>query len=139
MGSFSIIAMAGTKNDLLTASAFPPDVKWDQVVKVEIPDGSGFGEFPDTSGYDADDFADFESKMEDHQLYPYMTKCVDAVLDFTAKKADGLAKLNFRNIHSSIHGMKTGGKMFVVAGFVDYQPLRVDKRRPLSLIIGGGN
>jgi len=131
----SIIAMAGTRNDLLTASAFPPEVKWDQVVQVEIPDDHG--EFPDTSAYDREDFADFETKMEDDALFPYMTKCVDVVLNFTTKKADGLAKLNFRNIHGSMHGMKTGGKMFVVAGFVDYEPLRVGKGRPFSLIVGG--
>ena len=138
MGSLSIIALAGTTRDLETASPFPHEVKWDRVVKVEIPDDHG--EFPDTSAYESADFAEFESKMEDHQLFHYMTKCVDAVLDFTTKNADRLAKLNYRNIHCAMHGMKTGGQMFVVAGFVDYEPLMVGKGRPsLQMILGGGN
>lgn len=138
MGSMSIIAMAGTTRDLEMASQFPPEVKWDRVVKVEIPDDHG--EFPDVSGYESKDFQEFESKMEDGQLFPYMTKCVDAVVDFTTKNAARLEGLNFRNIHSAIHGMNTGGNIFVVAGFVDYEPLRVGKGRPsLGLILGGGN
>ena len=137
MGTMSVIALAGSKRDLDLATQFPPDVKWDKIVRVEVPDSSGYGEFPDTSAYEAADFADFESKMEDQALFPYMTKCVDAVLDFTVKASVRLETVGFRNIHSSISGMKTGGKMFVVAGFVDYQPLVIDKRRPLSLIDGG--
>ena len=135
MGTISIIAMAGTKADLIHACRFPSDVKFDKVVKVEIPDSHGL--FPDLSAYDSADFASFESTSEDGQLHRYMTKCVDAVLDFTSKNTERLEKLNFRNINCQMHGMKTGGQIFCVAGFVDYQPLQIDKRRPLNLIIGG--
>ena len=137
MGSMSIIALSGTPKDLTRATCFPENVKFDKVVKVPLPDGSGFGEFPDLSAYDREDFADFESKMEDNALFPFMTQCVDAVLDFTTKHSERLEKLSFRNINSSISGMNTGGKVFVVAGFVDYQPMQIDKRQPLNLILGG--
>ncbi len=132
MGSLSIIALAGTRRNLEQATQFPPEVKWDRVIKVEVP--GDHGAFPDLSAYEREDFAEFESKMEDHQLFPYMTKCVDAVLDFTVKNAERLEKLCFQNIHSQMHGMKTGGDMFVVAGFVDYEPMRIDKRSPFSLV-----
>ena len=135
MGSMSIIAMAGTTRDLEIASQFPPEVKWDRVVKVVIPDDHG--EFPDVSGYTAKDFEQFESAMEDAQLMRYMTACVDAVLDFTIKNANRLEKLSFQNILTRMCGMNTGGAMFVVAGFVDYEPLRVSKRRPILVNKGG--
>ena len=137
MGSMSILAVAGTPRDIAQATRFPENVRFGKVVKVPLPDGSGFGEFPDLSAYDREDFADFETKMEDSQLFPYMRQCVDAVLDFTTTNADRLEKLSFRNINSSISGMNTGGKVFVVAGFVDYQPMQIDKRQPLNLILGG--
>jgi hypothetical protein len=133
MGNLSIIAMAGTTRDLEIASQFPPEVKWDRVVKVVVPDDHGY--FPDVSHYEAVDFERFESTMEDGALFRYMAQCVDAVLDFTNKNTDRLTKMNF-TVHCAMHGMKTGGQMFVVAGFVDYQPLRIDKRRSLNLISG---
>ena len=132
MGTMSVIVMAGTARDLALASDFPPDVKWDKVVKIAIPDDHG--QFPDTSGYEMADFQSFETDMEDHQLFPYMTKAVDACLDFLNRNGDRLVKLNFRNIHTSMSGMNTGGDMFVVAGFVDYDPMMIDKRRPNQLI-----
>ena len=135
MGSMSILALAGIPRDLEQATQFPEDVKFDKVVKVAIPDDHGV--FPSLEGYDADDFENFETVMEDSQLMPYMTKCVDAVLDFTVKNSDRLALLNYRNINTRICGMNTGGAMFVVAGFVDYQPLQIDKRRLVNMI--GGN
>ena len=134
MNSMSIIAMAGTKRDLMMASTFPPDVQWDKIVKVEIPDNHGC--FPDLSGYDMSNFHEFSSDMEDDALYPYMTKCVDAVLDFTVKKAVTMEALNFQDVSSSISGMNTGGAMFVVAGFVNWEPMRIEKKRPFLVSAG---
>ena len=131
MGSMSILAVAGTPRDIAQATCFPENVKFDKVVKIPVPDDHG--EFPDLSAYDREDFADFETKMEDSQLFPYMRQCVDAVLDFTTKHSERLEKLSFRNINSSISGMNTGGDVFVVAGCVDYQPMQIDKRQPLNL------
>ena len=133
MGSMSILAVAGTPRDIAQATCFPENVKFDKVVKIPVPDDHG--EFPDLSAYDREDFADFESKMEDNALFRYMTQCVDAVLDFTVKNADRLEKLNYRNINTTMAGMNTGGNVFVVAGFVDYEPLWAGKSRSSKGII----
>lgn len=139
MSTMSIIVLAGSDRDISQASQFPEDVSWDKIVKIVVPDDHGF--FPDTSGYEMADFQQFETDMEDTQLFPYMTKAVDACLDFLTKQGERLEKLNFRNIHTTMSGMNTGGSMFVVAGFVDYQPMVIDKRRVGQLIIteGRGN
>lgn len=121
MGRLSVIALAGTKHDLAIAIQFPPEVQWDKIIKVEIP--GDHGDFPDTSGYEAEDFGDMESKVEDSQLLRYMQTCVDGVLDFVGKNSDRLARLNFQNIESTVAGMNTGGSMFVLAGVVSYEPM----------------
>lgn len=121
MGQLAIIAMAGTKEDLQIACQFPPDITWDKVVKIEIPDDHG--EFPDTSGYNLKKWAAFESNREDSQLHGYMQKCVDAVLDFVTRNSERLSTLHFKNIESIVTGMNEGGSIFVLAGFVNYAPI----------------
>lgn len=107
MGNLSIIAMSGTKRDLQQAAQFPPDVKWDKVVLVEIPDDHG--EFPTTSGYTRKDFVNFESVSEDSQLYGYMKKCIDVVDDF-------LTKNDNQTLIPTMVGMNEGGSVFILAG-----------------------
>ena len=131
MSQLSIIAIAGTQKDLEQACKFPPEVTWDKVVKVVIP--NDHGSFPDLSGYEAKNFAAMESSVEDGQLYGYMQTCVDAVLDFVSKNSDRLALLNFQNIKSTVSGMNTGGEMFVLVGFVSYEPIITSKSRPFHL------
>ncbi len=128
----SIIAIAGTKADLQIATQFPPDVNWDKIVKVEIPDNHG--EFPDTSGYDSKDWMNFESNREDSALLRYIQKCVDAVLDFITKNSDRLSALQFQNIKSTVAGMKTGGDIFALAGFVSYEPMLSSKSRNIHVV-----
>jgi hypothetical protein len=132
MSQLSIIALAGTRRDLDEACKFPPEVKWDKIVKVVIPDDHG--SFPSLVGYESEDFAALESTCEDGQLYGYMQTCVDAVLDFVTRNSDRLSLLNFQNIKSTVSGMNTGGQMFVLVGFVTYEPMIVDKSRPFHVV-----
>ena len=119
MGRLSVIALAGAKKELMVATSFPPEVQWDKVIQIEIPDDHG--DFPDLSGYTAKDYAALESVAEDGQLQGAIQKCVDAVLDYTDKNAQRLERLNFQDIKTTVAGMNTGGKVFVLAGFVSYE------------------
>jgi len=141
----SIIALAGPRSELHKIRF--PEGTYDKVFKFECPDDHG--EFPDMGAYESrsedeggntiisHDWEKFESSMEDNQLFPYMTKCVDAVADWMMKRAETLEKLNFINILTTMNGHKFGGKVFAVAGFVTYECMPVGQAMGNRIIIQG--
>ena len=141
----SIIAFAGPKRELKKINI--PNGTYDKIIKFETPDD--YGEYPDLGafeyryqdedgsdciGYDAEKF---QSDMEDHQLYPYMLKCVDAVTEYITKKSEILEKLHFQNIMTTMNGPKFGGRVFCVAGFVTYESIQHSPRKINRLILVG--
>lgn len=131
----SIIALAGPRRDL---DKIKLDDKYDEVLKFSVH--SGAGEFPDMGAYEhvvedengnkklSWDWQTFKSENEDGALYPYMTKCADAVMDYVFKRAEQLEKLCFQDIVTTIHGPKFGGKVFAVIGFVEYETVEPERK-----------
>ena len=89
---------------------------FDEVKIFEIPDD--YGEFPDTTGYTADNWETMSSDVEDSNLYPYMTKAMDAALEFVNRRYKTADKLGFKSLEKHIHWPKFGGKIFAVTGHV---------------------
>jgi len=126
----SIIAITGRAREI-DKIHFPPGV-YDKIHKFPCPDDHG--EFPDMGAYEtraidengnviiSHDWEQFQSHMEDSQLYPYMLKCADAVTDYLTGEAELLERLGMSNIMTTMNGHKFGGRVFAVAGFVRYQP-----------------
>ncbi len=113
---WSCIVLAGPKR--LTDEITNDELRemFDEVHVFDIPDD--YGIFPDTTGYDREDFATIESDMEDPALYAYMTKCMDCAIDFTTRRGDIADKLGYRGIEQSIHWPKEGSPVFAVTGHV---------------------
>ena len=117
MAHWSIIALAGPKADIWNMKkAFDAEKMFDDIVLVDVPDD--YGEFPDTTGYTAENWEDIILDQEDGNLYGYMTKCMDACLDFTNKRADQADKLGLIDIQKNVHWPKFGGAVFAVTGHV---------------------
>lgn len=114
---WSIMAIAGPAADLSEIKKNGNLKKmYDKIHYFDIPDD--YGEFPDTSGYTADNWEQLESTMEDGNLYPYMQKCLDAVMDYTKGMADHAEKNGYWNIKETLQWPKFGGKIFAIVGFV---------------------
>lgn len=119
MGSIhrSIIALAGPRSDLWYAKkGFEKEKMFDRIITFDVPDD--YGEFPDTTGYTAEDWEKITLSQEDGALYPFMTKCMDAVLEFTNKEADAFDRLGYYRIEKSVHWPKFGGTIFACTGHV---------------------
>ena len=111
------LALAGPKRQIDEITrAIAMESGFSKVLKVYVPDD--YGEFPDTSGYTREDFAELESSMEDPALYPFMTKCLDFVVEWNGKRMDKADKRGFVNTESFLHWPKFGGKVFACAGIV---------------------
>ena len=123
---YSVIAIVGSRLDL-SLVIFPPEVQFDERIEIVLPDDHG--EFPDTSGYNRNDFEKIRLTEEDSQLYPYMLKCIDVVDNYGNKKLGQLEKLNYEDVKFTMHGHTFGGKVFAVVGFVDGRPPRLGSRQ----------
>src|SRR4030065_2229844 len=108
----SIMALVGPKNETNKIKS-NMEKMFDKLVVFDIPDD--YGEFPDTTGYEADDYTQFESDMEDSNLYPYMMKCIDAVEDYNNSRSKTLEILGYRDIEAILTAPKYGGKVWCVA------------------------
>ena len=111
----SIIAIAGPKSDVWKLKK-DLEKEFDRVVTFDVPDN--YGEFPDTSGYVKKDWENIVIDKEDGSLYSFMTKCMDAAIDFTNKKADELDSRGFVQIEKAVHWPRFGGNIFAATGHV---------------------
>jgi len=94
--------------------------------KVELfPTPNDCGDFPNTEGYTAANWAQFESENEDGALFPFMTKCMDAVLDYTDNKYERQCNQYPGRVEKHIHWPKFGGDVFAVTGHVLVYPHRI--------------
>lgn len=118
---WAILVLAGPKSEIdMIKNEGEIQVMFEKIVTFEISDS--YGEFPDTTGYTADNFQQMESVVEDAALFPVMQKCMDAVIDFTTKRFEIAEKLGFKNLERHIHWPKFGGKIFAVTGHVVCMP-----------------
>ena len=111
----TVIAIAGPKN---LTGLIKDKLKelYDQIYIFDVPDD--YGEFPDTTGYTSENFEEFESEVEDSNLYPFMTKCIDAVMEYNNKRMNTLVNLGYIQVEGFLHAPKFGGKVFASAGIV---------------------
>jgi len=124
MAHRSVIAIAGPQRLVKNMKADLEHANLFELIHVfEIPDD--YGEFPDTTGYTAENWETMESVMEDPALYPFMTKCMDVCLDFTNKKEKELDILGHDEINKFVHWPKFGGKVFAVTGHVVSNGMKV--------------
>lgn len=115
----SILCIAGPQKEYSSIRG-QLEKTFDKVLFFDVPDD--YGEFPDTTGYTSENFEQLESTMEDPALYPYMTKCVDAVMEHNRSRAGTLVMLGYKDVEDFIHSPKFGGKLYVVAGIVKAFP-----------------
>ena len=136
-GMISGLAIAGSKQALKQIDI--PQETYDVVCKFETP--GDHGEFPDTRGYDDKNWEELESVMEDSQLWPYMTKCMDSMVDFTVRESERKCKTGFINVKSTLHWPKEGGPVFMVAGFVEFEKpfISTPVHKSGLILIGGKN
>lgn len=111
----SIIAVAGPRTETWKLKK-ELEKNFDRVITFDVPDS--YGEFPDTSGYVEDDWQTVVADKEDGSLYSYMTKCMDACIDFTNKKCDEMDNRGFVDIEKAIHWPRFGGNIFAATGHV---------------------
>ena len=117
MSHWSMIAIAGPKREIWQIKKDLEQGKmFDKIVLFDVPDD--YGEFPDTTGYTAENWETMTSDQEDGSLYGFMTKCMDACLDFSNKQADLADRLGLIEIHKNVHWPKFGGNIFAVTGHV---------------------
>ncbi len=125
----SIIAVAGPKSDIWKLKK-NLEKTFDRVISFDVPDD--YGEFPDTSGYIKDDWENIKIDKEDGSLYSFMTKCMDAAIDFTNKKTDEMDNRGFVEIEKAVHWPRFGGNIFAATGHVtgkrNDSPLVMPKR-----------
>ena len=88
-----------------------------------IPDD--YGEFPDTTGYTKKNWENLESELEDNNLYPFMQKALDAIVEFNNKRAQSFAKMDYMDVEGFLHSPKFGGKVWAVGGAVRGFPPRL--------------
>jgi hypothetical protein len=113
----SMLALAGPKADVWYAKKkFEAQKMFDRIVTFDVPDD--YGEFPDTTGYTSQDWEKITLQQEDGALYPFMTKCMDVVLEYTNHQADHLDRMGYQNIEKNVHWPKFGGTMFACTGHV---------------------
>jgi len=115
MAHWSIIAIAGPRREIADTKKALEDT-FDEVHIFEVSDD--YGEFPDTSGYTAENWEEMQTEIEDGNLFPIMTKCMDCALDYTNKKERAADMLGCYDIKKSVHWPKFGGKIFAVTGHV---------------------
>jgi len=112
----SMMAAAGP-NPFLYIFAEPfKNIGLDKLVIIETP--ADVGMFPDTSGYTIDNYKEKLLELEDSFLYPYLTKTVDAVVDWLDKRAKTLEKLGYREIWTFLEGHNSSEAVYVIMGTV---------------------
>ena len=130
----SIIVIAGPKRE---THDMWKELKplFEKYVVFDVTDD--YGEFPDTQGYTAKQFSEMESSMEDPALFPFMTKCLDAVMEYNASRVSMMDKLGYHDIEGFIHTPKFGGKIFAVVGMVRaYKPrVAIVQPKPITSLL----
>jgi len=119
----SILVLTGPKSIILSEEMELPKLKemFDKVLTFFIPDD--YGEFPDTSGYTAENWEELESELEDPALFRYTQKALDAVVEFNEKRMKQMDKRGYTEIEGFLHVPKFGNRVFAVGGFVrGYSP-----------------
>lgn len=117
---YSILVLCGPKHLREELSIDELKQNFNKVLMFYIPDD--YGNFPDTSGYTAENFKNMESDSEDPALFKQMQKCVDAVVEYNNKKIKHLVRMDFREVEGIIASPKFGGKIFAVAGIIKAIP-----------------
>ena len=82
---------------------------------VRFPTGEGRGYFPDTIGYESDDWESFESQMEDPSLLNFMMKSIDCVEEFNEKVGQRLEQ-SYDDVENFMSIPKFGGPVFMCVG-----------------------
>ena len=86
----------------------------------QMPDD--YGNFPDTTGYLAQRWQDLKPEIEDSNTYPWMTKCIDAVVEFTNRRWGILDKLGYKGLGKVTLATRFGGRLFAAIGIVQARP-----------------
>ena len=113
---YGILAVTGPQHLLPIVNELSTITDLNEIKLFPTPDD--YGMFPDTSGYTEDNWQEQVLTLEDSNLYPYMTKCMDCVIDYTSKRSSTLDMLGYKNIETFIHWPKFGGMVYAVIGVV---------------------
>lgn len=114
---YSVLAIAGPHEEAMLAKSEMLDAKMYNKVYA-FGHADDYGNYPDTTGYEDGNWEDIELVDEDSNLYKYMTKCMDAVLEYVNKKYTYCCGVYGGNVEKHIHWPRKGGKMFFVTGHV---------------------
>lgn len=88
----------------------------DECILIEMPDN--YGNFPETMGYNNPDWQNLKPELQDEQTFPFMTKTVDAVVEFTNRRWSTLDRLGYKNIGKLSMATRFGGRLFAAVGVV---------------------
>ena len=96
----------------------------EEVRFIEMPDD--YGNFPETMGYNSPKWEELVPELQDEQTYPYMTKAVDAVVEFTNRRWTTLDKIGYRDLGKLAMATRFGGRIFAAIGIVNGGPPAYD-------------
>ena len=114
---YAIIAITGPKPMVREARRnIMEHGKYNKVVV--FPHTEDYGDYPDTTGYEDENWEQIELLNEDSALYKYMLKCIDAVDDYIDKKYKRMCDMFSGDVEKVVHWPKTGGPLFFVTGHV---------------------
>lgn len=117
---WSILVITGPTREIKGIIDAELSEMFNEIKTFDITDD--YGEFPDTTGYTADNWEKMSSQVEDSNLYPFMTRAMDAVLEFVNRRWNTADKLGYQNLERHSHWPKFGGKIFAVTGHVVCTP-----------------
>lgn len=86
----------------------------------QMPDN--YGNFPDTTGYLMERWQDLKPELEDSNTYPWMTKCIDAVVEFSNRRWGTLDRLGYKGLGKVTLATRFGGRLFAAIGIVQARP-----------------
>ena len=92
----------------------------EECVFIEMPDD--YGNFPETMGYNDPHWESLRPELQDEQTYPYMTKAVDAVVEFTNRRWTTMDRLGYRHLGKISMATRFGGRLFAAVGIVHGGP-----------------
>lgn len=119
MKNYSCMAIAGSSGEIGNMHSKLIGT-FNDVFTFSIPDDHG--NFPDTTGYEAKNFAELESTIEDPALFRSMQRCLDAVVDKVDRKFERYCRQYPGRVEKFVHWPKFGGSVFGVVGFVNVYP-----------------
>lgn len=114
---YAILAVAGPESEAKKARYdMLESGLYNKVYAFGHPDD--YGDYPDTSGYNDDQWESIELLDEDSNLWKYMQKCMDCVLEYVNKRYSHCCDMFPGSVAKHIHWPKKGGKLFFVTGHV---------------------